>query len=47
MEFLLSYRKKNLGKRTIEFMEALRRTMGVHSVVLHGYDLADRKTTLL
>ena len=41
MKFLLSYRKKNLRNRTIEFIEAVRRTMGVHSVVLQGYEVAE------
>jgi hypothetical protein len=41
MEFLLSYRKKNLRNQTVEFIQALRCTMGVHSVVLQGYEVAD------
>jgi hypothetical protein len=46
-EYLLSYRKKNLRKRTVEFIEAIRRTMGVHSVVLQGYEASDRIMALL
>jgi hypothetical protein len=46
-EYLLSYRKKNLRKRTVEFIEALHRTMGVHSVVLQGYEASDRMVALL
>jgi len=41
MEFLFSYRKKNLRKKTVEFIEAMRRTMGIHSVVLQGFKKAD------
>ena len=41
IRFLLSYRKKNLRNRTVEFIDALRRTMGVHCVVLQGYEAAD------
>ena len=37
MEFLLSYRKKHLGTRTAMLLDSLRRTMGVHSIVFHGY----------
>ena len=37
--FLLSYRKKNLKKRTDEFTEALRRSMGVQCIVLAGYEV--------
>jgi hypothetical protein len=40
-KLLLSYRKKNLRNRTVDFIESLRRTMGVHSVVLHGYEGPD------
>ena len=47
MEFLLSYRKKNLRKRTVEFIEALHHTMGVHSVVLQGYRVGDNMTTVV
>ena len=36
-EFLLSYRKKNLRNKTVEFIDAVRRSMGVHCVVLEGY----------
>jgi len=36
-KFLVSYRKKNLRKKTVEFIEAMRRSMGVHCVVLEGY----------
>ena len=38
-DFLLSYRKKNLHNKTEEFIEAVRRSMGVHCVVLMGYEL--------
>lgn len=37
-EFLLSYRKKHLHSKTVKFIESLRRTMGVHCVVLVGYE---------
>jgi hypothetical protein len=40
--FLLSYRKKHLKKRTNKLIEALRRSMGVHCVVLAGYDVPKR-----
>jgi hypothetical protein len=40
-EFLLSYRKKNLRNRTVKFIDAIRRTMGVHCVVLAGYKAVD------
>jgi len=47
MKSLLSYQKKNLRKQTVEFIKALRRTMGVHSVVLQGFKGPNSKTTLL
>jgi hypothetical protein len=40
-EFLFSYRKKNLRNRTVDFVESLRRSMGVHCVVLVGYKAPD------
>ena len=46
-EYLLSYWKKNLQKRTVEFIEALHYTMGVHSVVLQGYETSDHMVVLL
>ena len=38
-DFLHSYRKKNLHDRTVQFIEGVRRSMGVHCVVLMGYEL--------
>jgi hypothetical protein len=46
MEFLFRYRKKNLRNRTTEFVDALRRSMGVHAVVLLSYKLPDKVQTL-
>jgi hypothetical protein len=46
-EYLLSYWKKNLRKRTVEFIKAIHRTMGVHSVVLQGYEASDCIMALL
>jgi len=46
INFLPSYRKKNLRNRTVEFIEAMRRTMGVHCVVLEGYKAPDGVKTL-
>jgi hypothetical protein len=40
-KFFLSYRKKNHRNRTVEFIESLRRSMGVDSVALMGYDGPD------
>ena len=37
-EFLLSYRKKHLRKRTVKFIESLHRSMGIHCAVLVGYE---------
>ena len=33
-----SYRKKNLKHMTNEFLGVLRRTMGIHAVMLVGYE---------
>jgi hypothetical protein len=44
-KFLLSYRKKNLRNRTLEFIESVRRTMGVHTVVLQGFEIVDDNRT--
>lgn len=38
-DFLLSYRKKKLHKKTAEFLDSLRRTMGLQCVVIGGYEL--------
>jgi len=40
-KFLLSYRKKKLRNETVKFIEAVRRSMGVHCVVLQGYKRGD------
>lgn len=40
-KFLLSYRKKNLRSRTVGFIEALRRTMGIHCVVLQSFEITE------
>ena len=37
--FLLSYRKKNLKKRTDKIIEAVRHSMEVHCIVLVGYEV--------
>jgi hypothetical protein len=44
-DFLLSYRKKNLRNNTLEFIEGVRRSMGVHCVVLMGYELPNSMKT--
>jgi hypothetical protein len=41
------YRKKNLKKTADEFIDSIRRTMGVHAVILFGYKSnEDVKTTV-
>ena len=46
-DFLLRYRRKHLRNRTEEFIDALRRTMGVRMVVLQGYKQGDKIKALL
>lgn len=45
--FMLRYRKKNLRNRTTQFIESIRRSMGVHAVVLFGYETPEGLRTAL
>jgi hypothetical protein len=45
--FMLRYCKKNLRNRTTQFIESIRRSMGVHAVVLFGYETPEGLRTAL
>ena len=44
-EFLLRYRSRRLREKTKFFIDALRRTMGVHVVTVVGFRLLDPEKT--
>jgi hypothetical protein len=39
----VSYRKKHLMRLTNDFLDTIRRTMGVYSIVFHGYVSSEDK----